>query len=195
MMKKENEIMEEFFNSPRTERYVRMMEESTKCTEYLTYPLSDGMLLMYHKNWHDNKERLLINTQRELVYDLVDAEGRFTLITKEDIDFKGIIHLNNIRNAYLLKVEHEFEISQFTDGLALVRWQLFPDSHWYDDQGMGVTGNQETSIYAYIDCFANLLTKFTDMHLDNQKKINRKLANQQRHSNNYKDNEESERKG
>ena len=189
-MKKEDvtlhKTMEDFFCSPRTERYVRMMKSSVKCTEYLTYPLSEGMLLMYHKKWNDNRERLLVNTQRQLVCDLVDAEGRFTLITKEDIDFEGICHLTNIRNAYLLKVEHEFEISQFTDGLALVKWQLFPDSHWYDDQGMGATGNTETSIYAYIDCFANLLTKFTDMHLDDQKKRYRKQANQRRHSYDYK---------
>ena len=166
--------MEEICKSPRTERYVRMMGESVNGTEYITYPLSEGMIMMYHRNWHTNKERLLINSQRQRVYDLVDDDGNFTMITKADVNYEGICHLQNIKNAYLLKVEYEFEIGAFTKGMALVRWQLYPDSHWFDDQGLGITDNSETSVYAYMNANAQLLCKFTHMRFEHQRKLMRR---------------------
>lgn len=168
--------MEDFFYSPRTERYVRVMHELALATEYISRPLGDSMLLVYHKNWHTNKERLLVCCSRQRVYPLVDSDGKFELIEKEDIDFDGICHLKNIKNAHRLKVDYEFEIDQFTNSMALARWQLYPDSHWFDDQGLGITDNAETSIYAYINEYAQLMCKFTDMRFEYQcKEIKRQI--------------------
>lgn len=52
------------FSDMFTSRYVYMMEQSVKGTDYLTDPLGDKMYLMYRKNWQTNHERFLINAQR-----------------------------------------------------------------------------------------------------------------------------------
>ena len=162
------------FTDMLTSRYVHMMELSAKGADYLTVPLGDGMFLMYRKNWHANHERFLVNAQRQRVYDISDAEGNLLFLSKEDVDFEDISHLKNIDNAQNLKAVWDFEIDFFTDDIALVRWQLYPDGHRLNDSGSDFHDNAETSIFAYIDKFLLLQTQFKDMHLPEQQKRYRK---------------------
>lgn len=162
------------FTDMLTSRYVYMMEQSVKGTEYLTDPLGDEMFLMYRKNWQTNHERFLINAQRQRVYDISDVEGYLLFLTQEDINFEGISHLEHIENAHNLKAVWGFEIGFFADDIALVRWQLYPDGHRLNDTDADFHDNAETSIYAYIDKCLLLQTQFTDMHLPKQQKRYRK---------------------
>ncbi len=162
------------FDDMFTSRYVYMMEQSARGKEYFTDPLGDEMFLMYRKNWHENHERFLRNAQHQRVYDISDAEGKLLFLNEEDIDFDGISHLANTGNAKRLMAVYDFEIGMFTDNIALVRWQLYPDGHMLNDGGTDFYDNNETSIYAYIDKYLVLLTQFTDMHLPEQQKKYRK---------------------
>ena len=168
------------FTDMLTSRYVYMMEQLAKGTDYLTDPLGDEMYLMFRKNWQTNYERVLINAQRQRAYDISDADGNLLFLTKEDVNFEGISHLKNIDNAYDLKAVWDFEIGFFTDDIALVRWQLYPDGHRLNDSGLDFHDNAETSIYAYIDKCLLLQTRFTDMHLPEQQKIYRKEVKRMR---------------
>lgn len=117
------------FTDMLTSRYIYMMEQSVKGTDYLTVPLGDEMYMMFRKNWHTNHERFLINAQRQRVYDISDAEGNLLFLTQEDINFEGISHLEHIDNAHSLKAVWDFEIGSFSDDIALVRWQLYPNGY------------------------------------------------------------------
>ena len=162
------------FEDMLTSRYVYMMEQSVKGIDYLTDTLGGEMYLMYRKNWHTNHERFLINAQRQRVYDISDAEGNLLFLTQEDINFEAISHLEHVDNAHSLKAVWDFEIGFFSDDIALVRWQLYPDGHRQNDSGLDFYDNTETSIYAYIDKFLLLQTQFTDMHLPEQQRRYRK---------------------
>ena len=96
------------------------------------------------------------------------------VLTQEDINFEAISHLGHVDNAHSLKAVWDFEIGFFSDDIALVRWQLYPDGHRQNDSGLDFYDNTETSIYAYIDKFLLLQTQFTDMHLPEQQRRYRK---------------------
>ena len=83
------------FTDMLTSRYVYMMEQLAKGTDYLTDPLGDEMYLMFRKNGQTNYERVLINAQRQRAYDISDADGNLLFLTKEDVNFEGISHLKN----------------------------------------------------------------------------------------------------
>lgn len=168
------------FTDMLTSRYVYMMEQSVIGTDYLTNPLGEEMYLMYRKNWQTNHERFLINAQRQRVYDISDEEGNLLFLTQEDINYEGISHLEHIENAHSLKAVWDFDIGFFTDDIALVRWQLYPDGYRLNDSGLDFHDNAETSIYAYIDKCLLLQTQFTDMHLPQQQKRYRKKVKRMR---------------
>lgn len=165
-----------------TSRHIYMMELSAKGEDYLTASLGDEMFLMYRKNWHANHERFLVNAQCQRVYDISDAEGNLLFLSKEDVDYEGISHLKNIDNAHNLKAVWDFEIGFFTDDIALVRWQLYPDGHRLNDRGTDFHDNAETPIFSCMHMFLLLQTQFTDMHLPEKQKIHRKEVKRLRKS-------------
>ena len=53
-------------------------------------------------------------------------------------------------------------ILRYQDGVAGgVHWQLNPDGRYYrDDDGYGMTDDEETTVYGFIDTEMNVLVKF-----------------------------------
>ena len=52
-------------------------------------------------------------------------------------------------------------VSCFQNGVAKVSWQLNPDGRYYrDDDGYGMTDDEETTVYGFIDTEMNVLVKF-----------------------------------
>lgn len=49
----------------------------------------------------------------------------------------------------------------FHNGIAEVAWQLNPDGRYYmDDDGFGMTDDEEITVYGFIDAKMNVLVKF-----------------------------------
>ena len=52
-------------------------------------------------------------------------------------------------------------IRSFQNGVALVEWQLNPDGRYYtDDDGFGMTDDEEVNIYGFIDRLGNVVMSF-----------------------------------
>ena len=56
-------------------------------------------------------------------------------------------------------------IRGFRNGVAEVSWQLNPDGRYYmDDDGFGMTNDEEITIYGFIDQNANVVVKFRNIN-------------------------------
>ena len=54
------------------------------------------------------------------------------------------------------------DIYEYKDGVAEVRWQLNPDGMYYrDEDGFGMTDDEEINLYGAIDRKGKVVKKFT----------------------------------
>lgn len=60
-------------------------------------------------------------------------------------------------------------IHRFNGGVAEVSWQLNPDGSYYmDDDGFGMTDDEEIEIYGLIDWNANVVARFRNIKSDDE---------------------------
>ena len=84
-----------------------------------------------------------------------------------DIDFEKVNKLENPQNAHTLTAEYNFLIWNFTNGVALVEWTLYPDGRFFEDEnGFGGESCNETTIFGYIDTLGNVLIPFQNMNME-----------------------------
>ena len=63
------------------------------------------------------------------------------------------------------------------NGVARVDWQLNPDGRYYmDDDGFGMTDDEEIEIYGFIDTKGNVLVKFKAIKDRKELEVMRKEA-------------------
>ena len=68
-------------------------------------------------------------------------------------------------------------IREFRNGVAQVDWQLNPDGRYYmDDDGFGMTDDEEIEIYGFIDTKGNVLVKFKAIKDRKELEVMRKKA-------------------
>lgn len=84
-------------------------------------------------------------------------------VTVNDIDWDYLQGLPEkaILRAQTLNALFPTFIGKYNKGVALVDWQLNPDGRYYmDEDGFGMTDDEEISIYGYIDREGKPLVKF-----------------------------------
>ncbi len=109
------------------------------------------------------KPRYLIDEENRRAYEIMNSYTNFTNFTKSDIDWDSIGKLPEEarERAQYLDAHFPTFIHQFKNGVAEVSWQLNPDGRYYmDDDGYGMTPDEEITVYAFIDREMNILTKF-----------------------------------
>ena len=87
----------------------------------------------------------------------------FVNFTTDDIDWASIEKLPEEAKmrANALSAQFPTSISNFYNGVAVVAWQLNPDGRYYmDDDGFGMTSDEEITVYGLIDSEMNVLNKF-----------------------------------
>lgn len=69
------------------------------------------------------------------------------------------------------------KIGSFENGVALVSWQLNPDGRYYmDDDGYGITNDDEMEIYGFINKDCDVVQKFRAIKNINELKVMRRMA-------------------
>lgn len=109
------------------------------------------------------KQRYLLNEDTCRAYEIMDEGMTFTNFTTDDIDWKSLESLPDymIERARRLSALFPTFVSCFQNGVAKVSWQLNPDGRYYrDDDGYGMTDDEETTVYGFIDTEMNVLVKF-----------------------------------
>lgn len=134
---------------------------------YRTYELGEGMEVIDQSIWGWWKQRFLIDRNNERAYEIMNGNLLFVNFTTEDIDWESIKELPRKARERAMDMSARFPtfIRRFENGVAVVEWQLNPDGRYYmDDDGFGMTDDDELTIYGFIDREMNVLVKF--QHID-----------------------------
>ncbi len=110
------------------------------------------------------KPRFLLDHRTRCAYEFMDAGEELVTITDEDIDWKSLDDLppEAIERAKNHDGHFPTIIYGFNNGVAEVEWQLNPDGRYYmDDEGFGMTNDEEISLWGKIDRTGKVVEPFT----------------------------------
>lgn len=131
--------------------------------EYRESELGEGMSVIEQVIWGWWKQRYLIDNKNCRAYEIMDGNMNFVNFTTDDIDWDSIKQLPEKVKMRAQEMSAQFPtfIQRFRKGVAEVSWQLNPDGHYYmDEDGFGMTSDEEITVYGFIDSEMNVLVKF-----------------------------------
>ncbi len=109
------------------------------------------------------KQRYLLDDENRCAYEIMNEGLRFVNFLSDDINWESlqILPKDVIRRAERLSALYPSFVRKFSNGVAQVSWQLNPDGRYYmDDDGFGMTDDEEITIYGFIDRQMNVVVKF-----------------------------------
>lgn len=134
--------------------------------KYTSYPyerrsLGEGMIIVNAVIGQYWKPRFLLDTNTHRACEFMNAHEQLLTVTADDIDWQRVDLLEGAYMAHQLSAHYPTFIYNFKNGVAQVSWQLNPDGRYFmDDDGFGMTDDEEITIYGYIDTECNVLVKF-----------------------------------
>ena len=110
------------------------------------------------------KPRYLMDKEARCAYEFMSIDEVLQIVTDEDIDWDSLKGLP--QDAFDRAKAHSFHfpghVYQYKNGVAEVEWQLNPDGMYYrDDDGFGMTDDEEINLYGAMDRKGKVVKKFT----------------------------------
>lgn len=110
------------------------------------------------------KPRYLMDKEARCAYEFMSIDEVLQIVTDEDIDWDSLKGLS--QDAFERAKAHSFHfpghVYQYKNGVAEVEWQLNPDGMYYrDEDGFGMTDDEEINLYGAIDRKGKVVKKFT----------------------------------
>lgn len=110
------------------------------------------------------KPRYLMDKEARCAYEFMSIDEVLQIVTNEDIDWDSLKGLP--QDAFDRAKAHSFHfpghVYQYKNGVAEVEWQLNPDGMYYrDEDGFGMTDDEEINLYGAIDRKGKVVKKFT----------------------------------
>ena len=110
------------------------------------------------------KPRYLMDKEARCAYEFMSIDEVLQIVTDEDIDWDSLKGLP--QDAFERAKVHSFHfpghVYQYKNGVAEVEWQLNPDGMYYrDEDGFGMTDDEEINLYGAIDRKGKVVKKFT----------------------------------
>lgn len=130
--------------------------------EFRRTDLGEGMAVLENVIGGYWRERYLLNDNLGTAYELMDGSLRLKFVTRDDIDWPSVSKLENNENTYTFSAYYpRFSVGRFTDGVASVKWTLYPDGMFFmDEDGFGMEHNNESAIIGYIDTRCHVVIPF-----------------------------------
>lgn len=130
---------------------------------YKVENLGEGMSIVNEtiNGWW--KPRFLLNNETKNAYEVMTGGQIIMLADVDDIEWDSLEKLpeDAIITAQRYSFMYPSFVRYFENGVACVQWQLNPDRRYYmDDDGYGMTSDEEVNIYGFIDKEANVIIKF-----------------------------------
>lgn len=146
---------------------------------YESSSLGEGMAVINEtiRGWW--KPRFLLDHDERRAYEFMDGNERLVAVSKDDIDWESLEGLPDEARARAEALSFHFPsfILGFRNGVAEVSWQLNPDGRYYmDDDGFGMTGDKEVTIYGCINRQAEVVAKFRAVKNAEEREAMRKQA-------------------
>ena len=136
--------------------------------EYTQYPyekcdLDDGMSVINQVFGEYWKPRFLMDERNKAAVEFMDSLTTLKTIRTDDIDWQSLEGLpqDAIDKAKELNAHFPTFVRGYKNGVAEVSWQINPDGRYYmDEDGYGMTDDEEITIYSYVDRAGKPLVKF-----------------------------------
>ena len=126
--------------------------------------LGEGMTLVNQVVGEYWKPRYLMDNEARCAYEFMSGDEVLQVVSDEDVDWdslKGIPH-DALDRAKAHSFHFPGHIYQYKNGVAEVEWQLNPDGMYYrDEDGFGMTDDEEINLYGAIDRKGKVVKKFT----------------------------------
>lgn len=161
--------------------YNILITDKYKESPYETMDLGEGMAIVNESMWGWWKPRYLLNHNTKSAYEFMDGSQKLVTVTEDDIDWESLKNLSKDaqEQAKRLSFHYPSFIRAFKNGVAEVSWQLNPDGRYYmDEDGFGMTNDDEIEIYGFIDQNAKVIVKFRNIQNFNELGEMRKTAEQ-----------------
>ena len=144
--------------------YKRLCAPQNKDRPYEQRDLGEGMTLVNQTIGEYWKPRYLMDKEARCAYEFMSIDEVLQIVTDEDIDWDSMKGLP--QDAFDRAKAHSFHfpghVYQYKNGVAEVRWQLNPDGMYYrDEDGFGMTDDEEVNLYGAIDRKGKVVKKFT----------------------------------
>ena len=143
--------------------YEVLQSDTYKSDLYKSEDLGEGMTVLYQSIWGWYKPRFVLNHNNKTTFEFMDSYQCLVTITNDDIEWASLKKLPEeaINRAECLSFQFPSFVRGFKNGVARVDWQLNPDGRYYmDDDGYGMTADEEIEIYGFINTKGKVLVKF-----------------------------------
>lgn len=135
---------------------------------YTQYPyekqgLDDGMYVINQVIGEYWKPRFLIDEKSKTAIEFMDSCTTLQTVNADDVDWKTLEGLPQeaIDRAKVLDAVYPTFIRGYKNDVAEVSWQINPDGRYFmDEDGYGMTDDEEITIYSYVDRAGKPLVKF-----------------------------------
>lgn len=143
--------------------YKKLTEKALNENLYKTDELGEGMGVVYQviNGWW--KPRYILNHNTRTAFEFMSHSQYLLTVETEDIEWSSLKTLPEsvINNAKTQFAMFPTFVEGFQNGIARVRWQINPDGRYYmDDDGYGMTDDEEVEIYGYINKEGKVVGKF-----------------------------------
>lgn len=115
------------------------------------------------------KPFFLLDHDTKHAYEFMDSDEVLSNISDDDIDWASLKNLPEVclQRARWHYAHFPTNVRRFENGVAEVSWQLNPDGRYYmDDDGFGMTNDEEVAIYGFIDRTGKVVVKFQFINED-----------------------------
>lgn len=143
--------------------YAQLCSDEYSERPFEKYGLGDGMTVVNQVMGEYWKPRFLMDNNAKTAFEFMDPCERLTTISAEDIDWSSFKNVPEeaIRRAKRLSAHYPTFVRKFENGIASVDWQINPDGRYFmDEDGYGMTDDEEITVYGYIDRTGKPLVKF-----------------------------------
>ena len=147
--------------------YQQLDTSKYKESPFYTDDLGEGMVVINESIGGWWKPRYLVNHNTKCAYEFMDENQCLLTVSKDDIEWESLKNLpeDAISRARALSFHFPSFIRDFENGVAEVSWQLNPEGRYYmDDDGYGMTDDEEIEIYGFIDQNAKVVAKFRNIN-------------------------------
>ena len=122
--------------------------------------IGEGMKLVRELICNRWRNRYLVNTEAEEVYELVGADLTLKCVSGDDIDWDRLLKCGLHNREEVLSAVHSFTVYAYNGGIAYACWTLHPDRQEGADGELHTAGEVGEEIGAYIDKKGRILVKF-----------------------------------
>ena len=145
--------------------YQKLTSPQYKTRPYSQSDLGEDMILVSCVFGEYLYPRYLMDSRTKRAVEFVDIFLQLVTVTDDDIDWRSLECVKE-EDAIDVARDHSFiypgNISRYENGIAKVRWVINPDGRFYcDEDGFGMTGDVERTLYGAIDRKGKVVKKFT----------------------------------